>query len=192
VNVLTEDKKMRALIALIVAACFNVSALAQQPTQSPKPDPELKKLAVYVGQWRYEGESKPGPLGPAGKVAGEAISEMILRGFFLDWRWKEQANGAETRGLEILGYDPINKNYSSTAYVDDGSSSAGAYVFEGNTSNYSGRLTIGEKQYLFRYTETFAADLMSFVQRAEVSVDGKTWMPLSEIRYTKVKPVPKK
>ena len=183
---------MRALIALIVAACFSVSALAQQPTQSPKPDPELKKLAVYVGQWRYEGESKPGPLGPPGKIVGEATSEMILRGFFLDWRWKEQANGAETRGLEILGYDPINKSYASTAYMDNGSSSSGAYVFSGNTSNYSGKLAVGGKLYLLRYTETFAADLMSFVQRAEVSVDAKAWVPLSEIKYAKFKPIPKK
>lgn len=183
---------MRALITLIVAACFSGTALAQQLNQTADPDPALKKLTVYVGQWKYEGESKAGPLGPAGKIVGEATSEMILRGFFLEWRWKEQANAAETRGFEILGYDPINKNYASTAYMDDGSSSSGAYVFSGNTSNYSGKLAVGGKHYLLRYMETFAADLMSFVQRAEVSVDGKAWVPSSEIKYTKVKPVPRK
>jgi hypothetical protein len=183
---------MRTLIALVVAACFSGTAFAQQPNQPAKPDPELKKLAVYVGQWRYEGEYKPGPLGPAGKATGDATGEMILRGFFLEWRWKEQGTTVETRGFEILRYDPVNKNYASSAYGDDGSSSLGAYVFDGNTSTYSGKFVVGGKQYLSRVTEVFAADLMSFAQKAEISVDGKTWTPFFEAKFTKAKPALKK
>lgn len=182
---------MRALIALIVAACFSITAFAQQPNQPAKPDPELKRLAVYVGQWRYEGEYKPGPLGPAGKATGDATGEMILRGFFLEWRWKEQVTTVETRGFEILNYDPVNKNYASSAYGDDGSSSLGAYVFDGNTSTYSGKFVVGGKQYLSRVIEVFAADLMSFAQKAEISVDGKTWTPFFEAKFIKTKPTPK-
>jgi hypothetical protein len=183
---------MRTLIALIVAACFSLSAFAQQPNQPAKPDPELKKLAVYVGQWRYEGEYKPGPLGPAGMATGDATGERILQGFFLEWRWKERANMVETRGIEILNYDRMNKNFTSSAYADDGSSSSGAYVLAGNTSTYSGKFVVGGKQYLSRVTEVFAADLMSFVQKSEISVDGRTWTPFFEAKFTKARPAPKK
>jgi hypothetical protein len=187
-----EKKRMRTLIALIVTACFSLTAFAQQSTLQTKPDPELKKLAVYVGQWKYEGEYKPGPLGPAGKATGDATGEMILRGFFLEWRWKEKASTTETRGLEILNYDPMNRNYASTSYTDDGSSSSGAYVLGGNTFNYSGKFVVSGKQYLSRATEVFAADLASFAQKAEISVDGKTWLPYFEAKFTKAKPAPKK
>jgi hypothetical protein len=183
---------MRTLITLIVAASFSLTAFAQQSTPRTKPDPELKKLTVYVGQWRYEGEYKPGPLGPGGKATGNATGEMILRGFFLEWRWKEKANTVETEGFEILNYDPMNRNYASTSYADDGSSSLGAYVFDGNTSNYSGKFIVGGKQYLSRVTEVFAADLASFTQNSEISIDGKIWTPFFEAKFNKAKPAPKK
>jgi len=183
---------MRTLIAFIVTACFSLTAFAQQSTLQIKPDPELKKLAVYVGQWKYEGEYKPGPLGTAGMATGSATGEMILRGCFLEWRWKEKANTAETQGFEILNYDPMNRNYASASYADDGSSSSGAYVIDGNTSNYSGKFVVGGKQYLSRVTEVFTADRASFTQKAEISVDGKTWVPFFEAKFTKAKPAPKK
>jgi hypothetical protein len=66
------------LFALVV--CFATAAQAQ--TQAPKPDPALKKLAVRVGHWTYEGENNPGPLGLGGKYTGEATCQMILGGFF--------------------------------------------------------------------------------------------------------------
>ena len=183
-------------IAIAVCAAVLVLAVAswaQTPTPAPKPAPELKKLAVYVGQWKYEGEYKPGPLGPAGKATGDATSEMILRGFFLEWRWSEQGPTVGTRGFEILSYDPMNKTYPSSAYGDDGSSSLGAYVLDGNISSYSGKLIVVGKQYLYKVTEVFAADLMSFMQKAEISADGNTWTPLFEAKFTKVpKPGPKK
>jgi hypothetical protein len=183
---------MRTLVRLIVVACFAGLSFAQQPNQPPKPDPELKKLAKYVGQWRYEGEYKPGPLGPAGKATGEATCGMILRGFFLEWRWREQGITGETRGFEILRYDPMNRNYASSAYADDGSLMVGAYVLDGNTSTFSGKLIVGGKQYPFRVTEVFAADLKSFTQKAEISAGGNAWTSFFEGTYTKIKPAPKK
>jgi hypothetical protein len=187
-----ENKKMRKLIALVVSACFSAIAFGQQPNQPAKPGPELKKLAVYVGQWRYEGESKPGPLGPAAKFTGDATGEMILQGFFLEWRWKGQGTTEVTRGVEILSYNPVNKNYSSSSHSDDGSLTSGEYVLGGNTSNFAGKLVVGGRQYGLRATEVFAANLMTITRKEEISVDGKTWIPSADVKFTKLKPEPKK
>ncbi len=48
---------MRTVVTIMAAACFAGAALAQQPTESPKPGPEHRKLQVWCGEWTYEGES---------------------------------------------------------------------------------------------------------------------------------------
>jgi len=65
---------------LVVAACLSTFAFAQQSNQPAKPGSALKKLAVYLGKWKYEGESQSGPSGPTEKFAGNASTKMILRG----------------------------------------------------------------------------------------------------------------
>jgi hypothetical protein len=51
---------------------------------------------------------------------------------------------------------------------------------------------LGEKQYKIRGSAVFAPDLMSFVEKREVSADGKTWIPSFETKMTKTKSSPKK
>jgi len=63
-------QRISALLFLLVF-CF---ATAMQ-AQAPKPDPEMKKLGVLVGHWTYEGEYKPGPLGPGSKIVGAGEKE---------------------------------------------------------------------------------------------------------------------
>jgi hypothetical protein len=184
--------KRIAIAAFVIVLVSAVAVWTQAPASAPKPAPELKKLAVYVGQWKYDGEYKPGLMGPAGKATGDATCEMILRGFFLEWRWREQVTTVETRGFEVISYDPVSKTYPSSAFGDDGSSSLGAYVLDGNISCYSGKLAVGGKQYLSKVSEVFAADSMSFMQKAEISSDGNTWTPLFEAKFTKVESAPNK
>jgi hypothetical protein len=43
-------------------------ALAQAPPPMPKPGPEHHRLKYFVGQWKDEGEAKPGANG-AGRQA---------------------------------------------------------------------------------------------------------------------------
>jgi hypothetical protein len=183
-------KRFAFAVGLILLV-FAVSIWAQ--TTAPKPDPEIKKFDVFLGHWTYTGEYKAGPLGPANKVTGEMATERILGGFFVQNQYTEKGPMGESHALEIIGYDPANKIYPSTAYGDDGASVLGAYVLDGNIFNYSGKLIFGGKQYQYRVTEVFAADLMSFMQKAEISADGNTWTPFFEANIQRVpKPAPKK
>jgi len=177
-------------ILLLLLVCFVTATQAQTP--APKPDPELKKVDTFwSGRWTYKGEYKAGPLGPGGKITGELTGEMILGGFFIQFRWTEKGASGETRGLEIDTYDPVNKNFATSEYHDDGSTASGVYAFDGNTCIYTGKFFAGGKQYTAKNTITFATDLMSYTSKGEISTDG-TWMPWWEEQYTRTKPVPKK
>ena len=153
---------------------------------------ELSKLAIYVGQWKYEGEYSPEFAGAATKYTGDATGEMILGGHFLQWRWIERGPAGETHGLEIIGYDPVNKNYPSRVYGDDGSMITGAYTIDRNVSRFSAKMIASGKEQLLTVTETFAADWMSFSQKAVTSADGRSWAPAAEATYTKLGPALKK
>jgi hypothetical protein len=163
---------------------------AQAP--APKPDPELKKLSVAVGHWTYQGEAKPGPLGPGGKLTGEYTSEMILGGFFLQEQFTTKGPAGERRTLALIGYDPVNKNFSGESYSDLGGRNSAVLTITGNTWNFAGKVVAAGKQYQFKGTYVLAPDLVSGTYKTEISADGKTWTPVSESKWTKAKPAPKK
>lgn len=179
-----------SILLLVLVVCFATAMQAQAP--APKPDPELKKLSVLVGHWTYEGEYKPGPLGPGGKITGEYTGQMILAGFFYQARWTEKGPAGETRGLDIEAYDPVNKNFVSNWYLSDGSRFSGVSAVSEKTYAIAGKFLLTGKQYEFKDTLILAADLMSVTERGEISADGKTWTPWFENKWTKVQPAPKK
>lgn len=179
-----------SVLLLLLVACFSTAMRAQAP--APKPDPALKKLSIYEGHWTCEGESKAGPLGPGGKLTSEESIQMILGGFFQQVREtdKEPAGG---QSLAIAGYDPVNKNFPASGYSNDGSTWSGVLRVSGTTSTMAGKGVVAGKQGLFRSTNVFAADLMSYTGKIEISTDdGNTWIPYIESKCTKVKHAPKK
>ncbi len=180
-----------SILLFVLVVCF--AAAMQAQTQAPKPDPALKKLHVFVGHWTYEGEYKAGPLGPGGKMTGEQTIQMILGGFFLQSRSTEKGpmTTGEGRGLQIYGYDPVNKNFTVSGYGDDGSTFSAVATMSGNTVSYTLKSVVGEKQQI-RGTYVLAADLMSFTWKAGIAADGNTWIPGAEAKYIKTKPAPKK
>ena len=185
---------MRRFMFLLFVLMFGMVfvAQAQAPAQAPKPDPELKKLQFWVGHWTYEGEYKPGPLGPGGKFTGEYDGKMILGGFVFQARWTEKGSAGETQGLELYAYDPVNKDFPSVVYMDNGNRYSGALTISGNTSSWPGKFLAGGKLYDGRVTIINQLDTMSILIKAEISTDGKTWFPFIESKYTKVKPATKK
>jgi hypothetical protein len=60
--------KMPLIISLLlIAAQFDFGQAPE--TRQPKPRHEVQKLAYYLGTLKGEGEAKPGPFGPAGKLS---------------------------------------------------------------------------------------------------------------------------
>jgi len=178
-------------ISLLLLALVVCSATALQ-AQAPKPDPELRKLHAWLGHWTYAVEYNPGPLGPAGKHTGEQTVRMTLGGFFLETRVVEKTPAGEGEELEIIGYDPVNKNFTLSLYEKGGDTYSGTFTVTTNRVAWTVQSAVAAKSYQIRGTDIYAADWMSFTRKAEVSTDGKTWTPSYEKRFTKVQPAPKR
>jgi len=172
-----------SILLFLLVGCFVVAAQAQAP--APKPDPTLKKLHVWVGHWMYEGETKAGPWGPGSKDSGEYDGQMILGGFFFRGQWRPKGGLPAGGALVICGYDAVNKNMTSDAYWDDGTRLSGVISVTGNAFNWTGKAFATGKTYPIRGQIVVAADLMSFIEKFEITADGKTWTPFFEYKYTK-------
>ena len=184
-------RRNKILLGLLVV-CVTTAVQAQAPPSAPKPDPELKKLLPLVGHWTYEAENKPGPLGPGGRSAGEYTAQMILEGFFMQGVETERGASGQMLALGIEAYDPANRNFTSNWYYADGTVFSGTLTASGSTFIWAGRLLVAGKQYLMKQPMTVASDAMSATIKSEISVDGKTWLPLEEVKLVKAEPALKK
>ncbi len=153
--------------------------------QAPK-NPELKKLAMLPGRWEFQCDMQAGPLGPAGQASGEAVISPILGGFFYQVDLTLKAGGAVVHVREIEGYDPVAKKFTFANFADNGNLESGTFSFNGRVATVEGRLSAGGKQYLTRRTITWAPDWTRNTWKAEISTDGKSWMPWFEQRTAKL------
>jgi hypothetical protein len=182
--------KRTAIVVGMVVLAFAVSLWAQ--TMAPKPDPEIKKFDVFMGHWTYAVEYKAGPLGPASKATGDLTIKKILGGFFFQNQATEKGPMGETQLMEIVGYDPVNKKFTSNEFHSDGIMFSGTYAVNGNTWTYMGKVTVEGKPIMVKNVMTLAADMMILEAKGEISVDGNSWVPWVEAKYTKTTPTPKK
>ena len=171
----------------LILLVFAISLRAQ--TQAPKPDPEIGKFDVFLGHWTYVTEYKASPLGPASKTSGEFTCRKILGGFFFQNEFIERGSGGETRAIEMIGYDTVNKKFFTHEYVSTGMMFSGTYAPNGNSWSYAGKLMVMGKPYLIRTVLTPAADSTSFTVKGEISSDGKAWAPFFEALNTRARPV---
>src|SRR5215813_4615029 len=89
-----------------------LAAAGRAAEESPKPGPEVQKLGYYVGSWRGEGETKGGPLGPAGKLSSTTTCEWFAGGFQLVCRGEENGPTGSRTFLNIRTYDEATKAYT--------------------------------------------------------------------------------
>ena len=85
------------------------SALAQD---APKPGPEQKTLGYFAGKWTSEGEMKPGPFGPGGKMTSVDTCEWFAGGFQLVCRGQGGGAMGPMTTLGVLAYNPADKAYT--------------------------------------------------------------------------------
>jgi len=106
-------KRMPAMAGALALIGCAALAVAQTPPAPPKPGPEVKKLGAFVGKWTSEGEMKPGPMGPGGKVTGTDSCEWISGGFGVMCRENGSMPGAAKMvAMGMMGYDSESKMYT--------------------------------------------------------------------------------
>ena len=89
----------RLSAALVISLLVAAFAAAQTQPQMPKPGPEVKKLDYFAGNWKTEGDMKPGPMGPGGKFSATEHNEWMDGGFFLLSHSDENSSMGSSKGL---------------------------------------------------------------------------------------------
>ena len=74
---------MKRISTVVLLTCLFATVLAQGQMPMPTPAPELKKLDFLAGNWSTDGDLKPSPMGPGGKLTGTTHNEWMEGNFFL-------------------------------------------------------------------------------------------------------------
>jgi hypothetical protein len=173
-------------IAVLCIAVLAADAGAQR--QAPKPGPELKLFEVAIGTWRFEGEVKPSPFGPGGKVSGTERYEWMPGGFFMQLNRDGKGPLGDFKTHIIFSYDPITKKYTGTLFDNSGAFESSTVSIDGNVWHWTGNGHAGDgKPVHERCTMTYSPNGASMDLKCEASADAKVWAPEFEANYTKLK-----
>ena len=99
-------------VGTIFAAWLVLAAAALAQMEMPKPGPEHKKLDMFAGAWMLEGDMKPGPMGPGGKMTEYERCEWMDGGFFLICHTDFKSGMGNGSGMSIMGYSNDDKSYT--------------------------------------------------------------------------------
>jgi hypothetical protein len=171
------------VISLLVAACAAAQTQLQTP---PKPSPEVKKLDYFIGNWKSEGDIKPGPFGPGGKFSATEQNEWMPGGFFLLSHADESTPMGNGKGLAIFGYDTNDKVYTYQAYNSMGEAEHATGTLAGDTWTWTNEEKMEGKLMRGRYTVKTLSPA-SYTFKFEMAPEGGEWATVMEGKATKIK-----
>ena len=178
---------MKCFAVIVAVVSMSVAAVIAQTQEMPKPGPEHQRLGAFVGNWTFEGEMKPGPMGPGGKVTGADRIEWVPGHFFVQRSYQGKSPMGDMQGLEIFAYDAAKKVYTYTSFDSMGMMGSGTMTVKDNTWTTTGTSTMGDATMRDRCTLDFGAAGSTLAIKCEVSTDGKAWTPTFEGKATKAK-----
>src|SRR6187399_409801 len=181
---------MRRLLHAL-AACAGVSMIslqvaAAQGGQPPKPGPEQERLGYFVGKWTAEGEVKPGPMGPGGKMTTTDNCEWFEGHYSVICRSEAKTPMGSNKSIGILGYNTEEKVY--TYYAVDNTNMNMASVpkgtVQGDTWTYTDEGMMGGQKMKSRVIiKELSPKEYSFRMDMQ-GPDGK-WVTAMESKNTK-------
>ena len=178
---------LKLLAAFTVISVAGLQFAAAQAPQAPKPTPEQARLGYFVGKWTAEGEMKPGPMGPGGKMTTTDNCEWFEGRYSVICRSEGTTPMGPTKSIGILGYSTEEKVY--TYYGVDNSNMTMASVprgtVRGDTWTYTDEGTMGGKKVKSRVTIKELSPT-EYTFRMEMQGPDRKWAPMMESKNTKV------
>lgn len=179
---------LKSFAALLIIVAAGVGIVAAQAPPAAKPGPEHAKLGYFLGKWTGQGDVKPGPMGPGGKMTSSDDCQWFEGGFSVICHSTASGPQGPSKSIGILGYSPEEKVY--TYYGVDNTNMTMASVpkgtIQGDTWTYNDESTMGGKKVKTRVTiKELSPTSYSFKMDMQGS-DGK-WTPMMESTNTKVK-----
>jgi hypothetical protein len=174
--------KLRSTALLLGLVILASAAFAQM--EMPKPGPELEKLNYFLGNWTTEGDAKPGPMGPGGKMTSTGKAEWMEGKYFV--MMHEKFSGAMGNGTAVafMGYDPDQKMYTYNEFNSMGEAVKSTGTVEGDTWTFTDTQKMGGKMINGRYTMKILSPT-SYTFKFEMQPEGGEWMTAMEGKATK-------
>lgn len=162
-----------------------LATVAVAQMEMPKPGPEHKKMDVFVGSWTLDGDMKPGPMGPGGKMTEKEKCEWMEGGFYLvchsSYTAEKMGNGV---GLSIMGYSNDDKAYTYREFASDGEFVDSRGTIDGDTWTWIGDEKMGGMTTKGRFTMKMTS-ATSYTFSFEMSQDGTKWTTMMDGKATK-------
>lgn len=175
----------RTIVLGVIAVFVSIAAgVAQSQMEMPKPAPELKKLDYFVGAWSIDGNMKPGPMGPGGKMTGTETNEWMDGGFFVVGHSTYSGAMGNGKGISVLGYDTDNKLYTYHEFDSHGQAELATGTFDGETWSWTSDEKMGGMTMKGRYSAKVLSPT-SYAFKFEVSQDGTNWNLVMDGKATK-------
>lgn len=179
---------MRAIGFLIAGFVFVVAAGAvlAQPAEAPKPGPEHAKLGYFVGTWNTEGDMKPNPFGPGGKMTMKDHCEWFEGKFAVVCHAEGQGPSGPAKGIGIMGYSPEAKAYTYFGVSNDGMmmTTIPKGTIDGDTWTYTDESTMGGVTMKSRYVLKLLSPT-SYTFKWEMQGEDGKWTTLMDGKATK-------
>jgi hypothetical protein len=174
------------LIAFAVVSATSLQLTGAQAQEAPKPGPEHARLGYFVGKWTAEGEVKPGPMGPGGKMTTTDKCEWFEGQYSVICRSEGTTPMGKTKSIGILGYSDEEKVYTYYG-VDNSNMTMGSVpkgTLKGDTWTYNDEGTMGGKKFKTRVTIKELSPTSYSFRMDMQGPDGK-WAPMMESKNTK-------
>jgi len=172
-------------LGMLCAAVLILAVFASGQMQMPKPGPEHKKLDMFAGSWTLDGDLKPGPMGPGGKVTEKETCEWMEGGFYLVCHVKftsaVMGNGS---GLSLMGYSADDKAYTYRSFNSSGEFEDAKGTWDGDTITWTSDEKMGGMSMKGRFTMKVTSPT-SYNFSFEISQDGTKWTTVMDGKATK-------
>lgn len=180
--------RVMRLVQLGVAFAWVSTSLAAQSPQPAKPGPEHQKLGYFVGKWTSEGDMKPSPFGPGGKMTMTDTCEWLEGKFAVVCHSQGKGPMGAVKSVGIMGYSPEEKVY--TYYSADSTGMTMTTVprgtVQGETWTYTDESMMGGQKVKSRFTMVTQSPTAYTFKFETQGADGK-WMSVMEGKATKTK-----
>jgi hypothetical protein len=170
---------------IILFAGLALAAVAAAQETAPKPAPEHKKLEILAGAWAVDGEVKPNPMGPGGKMSESEKCEWMEGGFFLVCHVEfKSANSGNGSAVSVFGYSPADKAYTYREFNSWGEFEDSRGTIDGDTWTWTSDEKMGDVTMKGRFTMKFTS-AASYTFLYEMSQDGAKWTAMVDGKATK-------
>jgi len=169
-------------ITMITAAWLLLVGAALAQMEMPKPGPEHKKLDVFAGSWTLDGDVKPGPMGPGGKITENEKCEWMEGNFFLVCHTDFKGIMGNGVGTSYMGYSTDDKAYTYREFNSWGEFENSKGSVDGDTWSWTSDEKFGKGRFSMKILSP-----TSYSFTFEMSQDGSTWTLVMDGKATKGK-----